>query len=271
MAQESEPEPTAQPLTMYSHPSERYHIVIPPEWIDFSTPTYALMERGFTRIFARSTRAADAESAAAESIPLFLPGLEIEPASTENLILSNGTWTRILYPMVEAGALTIYVQSYEGVHYVIGMMNGDGGVPVIVPMEDAQAEGAAEAAATAAVALVNPEATRAADTDGAFTVFGQNYLPIEFESADGSPLTAWTRLSGRNAYVYVTPVGGTPHDAAFFTVLLDFFLTPETTEYFILGVVVVIVIMVFIVGSMILRARNLRKDLRTLEQLTPSS
>jgi hypothetical protein len=45
---------------------------------------------------------------------------------------------------------------------------------------------------------------------------------------------------------------------------------PETTPYLYLGLAVTAVIMFALIGSMVLRWRNLQRDLKTLEQLDDS-
>jgi len=260
-----DPEATAEPLTLYSHPTERYHIVIPPGWRDFSTPTYMLMEGGImVRVFARSTRTPEVAVALAESLSMFLPGSDIAPDATETLILPNGTWTRVLYPSLEGGALTAYVQSYEGVHYVLMFMSATGARPLVVPLEDARADGALADAARAAVTLIASDVTLNDTAGDSIEVLGQAYTP--FTARDGT-LTAWTRIVGSSGYVLVTMNGEAPDDAAFFTILLDFFLTPETTDYLALGVVAVVVVIGALLLSLIVRARNLRKDMATLREI----
>lgn len=45
------------------------------------------------------------------------------------------------------------------------------------------------------------------------------------------------------------------------------FTTPETTAYLLLGLGVVVGILLLLIGSMVVRYRNLKQDLKTLEQL----
>lgn len=72
--------------------------------------------------------------------------------------------------------------------------------------------------------------------------------------------------------VYVTMVRGDASLApvlsnAFDTVFLGFVITPENTEYLLLGLGFTGGILLLLLGSMWLRYRNLQKDLQTLEQL----
>ena len=45
------------------------------------------------------------------------------------------------------------------------------------------------------------------------------------------------------------------------------FTTPETTAYLLLGLAVVAGIPLLLIGSMLIRYRNLQQDLKTLDQL----
>lgn len=264
---EAAPEAMETPLTLYSHPTQRYHVVIPSGWLDFSTPEHVIMEYGMTNVFARASAAPDMESALAEAIAIFLPGLEgVTPSSTETLTLPNGVWTRVLYPMFEAGALTAYVQSYEGMHYVLMMRSGAGALPVIVPLDDPRSETALADGAWAAVEVVGNDPIPTLTTEQPVMLLGQTYTPFAFTSATGD-LTAWTRIVGSSAYGLIVPSGETPDEAVFFTILLDFFLTPDTTSYLGLGIGAVVVIMGALIASFIMRARNLRKDMATLQAI----
>jgi len=116
----------------------------------------------------------------------------------------------------------------------------------------------------AAVTLIASDVTLNDTAGDSIEVLGQAYTP--FTARDGT-LTAWTRIVGSSGYVLVTMNGEAPDDAAFFTILLDFFLTPETTDYLALGVVAVVVVIGALLLSLIVRARNLRKDMATLREI----
>lgn len=42
---------------------------------------------------------------------------------------------------------------------------------------------------------------------------------------------------------------------------------PETTAYLLLGLAVTAIIMLFLIGSMVVRQRNLHKDIQLIDQL----
>ena len=49
------------------------------------------------------------------------------------------------------------------------------------------------------------------------------------------------------------------------------FTTPETTAYLLLGLGVIVGFLLVLIGSMVVRYRNLKQDLKTLEQLETES
>jgi hypothetical protein len=249
-------------VTLYSHPTERYHVFIPPGWQDFSTPQFAQMERGMTQMVGRSLPTGSVESALADTLAAFAPNLaDLTPTLLDPVTLNNGTWQIALYPPIEAGTLTGFVQRYEDVTYVLLMRSGADSRPIFVPIP---VEGGLSAAVEAAAALAGfSEASVTSAGEEAVEVVDQAYTPFTLTTETGE-VEAWARTVGGNALVLV---GGAAEDAAVFSIVLDFFITPETTSYLYLGVAVSAIVLGLLVLSMILRARGLRADLRTLQQL----
>jgi hypothetical protein len=264
LGQEAEAE--RDPVTLYSHPTERYHVFIPPGWQDFSTPRLARMERGTTQITARSFPTADAASALAQTLAEFAPNLaDLTPTLLDPVTLNNGTWQIALYPPAEAGALTGFIQRYEDATYTLLMLSGANSRPIFLPIP---AEGGLSAAVEAAAALAGLGAASVTSAgEEAVEVVDQAYTPFTLTTESGE-IEAWARTVGGNAFVLL---GGSADDAAVFSIVLDFFITPETTGYLYLGVAVSAAILGLLVLSLILRARGLRADLRTLQQLGADS
>ncbi len=259
-AQEAEPQRDL--VTLYSHPTERYHVFIPPGWRDDSTPQFAQIERGTTQIVARSFPAGDVEAALAQTLTEFLPNLaDLTPTLLDPVTLNNGTWQIALYPPEEAGTLTGFVQRFEDVTYVLLMFSGADSRPIFLPIP---ADGSLSAAVEAAAGLAG-FTDAAVINEGAepVEVAGQAYTP--FTLTQGAlEINAFARTVGGSAFVLVH---GLPDDAAIFSIVLDFFITPETTDYLYLGVAATAIVLGLLVFSMFLRARALRADLRTLQQL----
>ncbi|PJF25593.1 MAG: hypothetical protein CUN53_12010, partial [Phototrophicales bacterium] len=168
-AQEAEPERDL--VTLYSHPTERYHVFIPPGWGDLSSPAFAQMERDTTRIVARAFPTGDVETALAQTLTEFLPNLaDLTPTLLDPVTLNNGTWQIALYPPEEAGTITAYVQRYDDATYVVMMFSELDAIPIFlpIPVEDGLS-GAVEAAAelagfrAASVTSAGEEAVEVAD------------------------------------------------------------------------------------------------------------
>jgi hypothetical protein len=259
-AQEAEPERDL--VTLYSHLTERYHVFIPPGWQDFSTPQFAQMERDTTRIVARALPTGDVQSALAQTLTEFLPNLaDLTPTLLDPVTLNNGTWQIALYPPEEAGTITAYVQRYEDAAYVVMIFSELDAIPIFLPIP---VEGGLAAAVEAVVELAGfSEAAVTSEGAEPVVVAEQTYIP--FTLTEGTTeIEALARTVGGNAFVLVR---GSPEDAAISSIVLDFFITPETTGYLYLGVAVSAIVLALLVISMFLRARGLRADLRTLQQL----
>lgn len=260
-AQEAEPEDKPE-VTLYSHPTERYHVFIPPGWVDFSTPQFARMESDTTQIVARAFPTGDVETALAQTLTEFLPNLaDLTPTLLDPVTLNNGVWQIALYPPIETGALTGFVQRYEDATYVLLMRSGANSRPIFLPLP---ADGGLSAAVETAAELAGFSAVSVTSAgEQAVEVADQAYAPFTLTTETGE-IEALARTVGGNAFVLV---GGSADDAAVFSIVLDFFITPETTNYLYLGIAVSAIILGVLVISMILRARGLHADLRTLQQL----
>ncbi|MDX2161874.1 MAG: hypothetical protein SF162_11160 [bacterium] len=250
----------------YNH-ADGWHVFIPTGWDDRSTPDYALFTADAGTIFAVGYRGDSAEQAAADALRTAEITVDA-PYDVREVNLVNGTWTQQLYN-TDAGPVTLHTQQYEGMQYVLIFRGSPAAHPLIL-----MREGVLENPELAAQAI-SEAITLAADTQASPDVT-ETRLETEGRTI---PVTIQTFADGRNAIalprgeaVYI--VTGTGDLAAlnaastYFTVLNDFFITPETTPYLILGIAVAAAVMLILIGSMMLRRRNLLKDEAALRELT---
>lgn len=270
-AQESSAETISQDA--FYNSADDYHVIIPPGWDNQSTADYAHFVQPDTQVslYADAVETTDVQAGIAQALAL-LPEADRQPVATSSIILPNGTWTQNIYAPDDGAGLTAYGQVYESMTYVVFWYSPDlAAQPVVVPATDV------EEAVTAALGLLQQPAGEVTPADtlaiGSQTWTRVSIAPASDDTAPAAePLTALAYP--REEFTQVIVRAGAPdadvNDAAlpiFFGVLSDFFITPATTPYFYLGLGATILILLVFIGMMIVKYRNLRSDLKTLETL----
>jgi hypothetical protein len=261
----------AQPQTLrfYSHPTERYNILIPPGWADVSDGQGAQFanETLGARLWAFSLPGEDARAGLEAGAERALPGSAGSLIMLDTVNLITGEWAQAAL-RGEAASGAIFAQVYQGQTFIVAYASERGVVPLILPLA-ARVTQADVASSLLSVALerlglpVSPEIplTETTAAGGAPT----------FEAAldlDGQVYNAWLRGSSeRTTDVLLLPEGPAADHAVLFTVLRDFFVTPNTSDYLFLGLAVVAVILTLFVASLIARLRNLNADEAALHRL----
>ena len=250
-------------LDAFYHSPDGFHLLMPQGWENLSTDTYAHFSNreADTDIYAASLPTEDAQAGIQQAIELVLPDFEEQPSHVSEVILSNGTWTQQIYATNDEQYVTAYGQVYAGSTYVVLWHSTQPVQPVIVSDEDVQA------GITSALATLGYEVEESASSEE-ITV---NEQVLTQNVYDGTPpITAVGRVRGETTLVMVTTDPLVESDAnplVFFTLLTDFFITPATTPYLYLGLVATAVIALAFIGSLVIRQRNLQKDIETLETL----
>ncbi len=259
-AQEGQPR-----LQFFSHPTQRFNILVPPGWQNRSDETRALLtdEARGQRIQALSVPTADVEAGIEAAVAQLLPDApEGVPADTVNL--TNGQWQQRLYRLPDGTAATLYAQVFRDVTYVI-LYENSGGAFTFVQRVDAPVENA-DAAAQAmmrALALTGVTAQPEGETILTETAY------VFTLAADEGMYAGFVRPSGSATVdVSFAPVGTLLDQPIILTVVRDFFVTPDTSLYLYLGLAAVAVIMALFVLSLIVRLRSLRHDEAALNALT---
>jgi len=253
----------------YNHESG-WHVFIPEGWVNDSTDEYARFSRDFGAIFAVSyPDAPDIETAIDQAIAVALPDFNGTQVDTRELSLINGVWTQRLYRQ-NARYVTLHAQDYDGTFYVLIYSGSDAAVPLIVTSEDASADTTlARVAITDAARLIEPLLGEPTDITAQAAGDIPNLSLLTYTNTDGGVTTALGRVRGNAVYVVVGTGGITTlnETSVYFTSLNDFFITPNTTPYLVLGIGLSTLIAAILVISLILRRQNLLKDEATLRQL----
>lgn len=249
-------------LDAFYNSPDGFHIFIPTGWGNVSTEDYAHFTSpdADVDVFAASASTEDVVDGIRQVLARVLPDFAGEPSHVSTVILSNGTWTQQLYASDEAPYLTVYGQVYAGSTYVIVWHSAQPLQPVIVPQEEVQA-GIGEG-----LALLGYEAPEPVATEQV-TINAQEWTLNRYE--DESLPAAAGYVRGETTLVMTSTAPAAPDASmlAFFNLLTDFFITPATTPYLYLGLVATAVISLAFVGTLVIRQRNLQKDLQTLETL----
>ncbi len=241
--------------------ADGFHVLIPPGWDNQSTGAYAHFIHPQTQVSVYATAAAttDVQAGITEALGTFQPDLAAETPQISEIMLSNGTWAQNIYALGDSASLTAYGQEYEGSTYVVIWHSPQRAIqPVIVP--GAVVEDGISAALTALGYTPDQGAATEEVTIGE---------QIWTRSA-GEDVTALARVRGELTHAVVASGGaveGADALPVFFNLLTGFFLTPVTTPYLYLGLAVTTLIGLVFVGSLALRARSLRQDIKTLEAL----
>lgn len=238
-----------------------FHVLIPQGWDNRSTESYAHFVDPQTQvnIYADSAATTDVQAGISEVARSVVPDFAGEPLYSSQVILSNGTWTQNLYQLEDGASLTAYGQVYEGSTYVVVWYSPQNAAhALIVPGEDVQSA-TGEALNTLGYSAGEPTAREDVEFGG----------QVWTRSVYGD-VTALARVRGDSTLVIVGSEAVTAGEGTlpvFFALLTGFFLTPVTTPYLYLGLAVTAIIALIYVVSLVLRARNLSKDIETLEAL----
>ncbi|MDX2139097.1 MAG: hypothetical protein SF123_13490 [Chloroflexota bacterium] len=261
-AQETAQEPIT--LNFYTHPTDRWNVLIPPGWDNQSTDDYALLvnETLGAEIYALSAPTTDVDAALAQAILLFMPDAG-QGTPLDEVNLTTGAWQQRAFQMVDGSAAVVYAQVYEGRTYLIIYRNRAGALPFVVRTESRVADSAgAQAALSAAFAQVGVAAGDSTSIEAPTVENG--YFRARYDGY--SALTRSTSVI--TADVILAPGDGA--DAAHgiaFTVVRDFFLTPQTDNFLVLGMVASFGILALFIASLLIRRRNLARDEETLRTL----
>ena len=268
------------PVIPYFKSSTGFNIPILEAWANQSDGANASFtsEELQARIFVTAFDGLDEKAAIRRALEALL-GAEASAAESryEGLVnLADGTWEQELFLSGDQ-SVSALAKSREGRTYVVAFVE------------------AVPAAETWMFVVQNPSQTTEGDPRPGVREAAQTVLGLDLPAAPNAveavslPSGTWTRASysvedsqvaafglvfGSATYVALT-TGDTEAKAAaadaFNTVFLGFFLTPDNSLYLYLGLIVTAVIMLGLIGSMLWRVNNARKDAKMLAALESSA
>lgn len=246
----------APTFVFYNSPNDRFHVLIPPGWENRSTDAYAHFVSGTEQIYALPARTSDTTEGMQTALQTI--GVEVNPFAQSEVRLSNGTWSQKLYTLEDGRAVTAFGQSFEGMTYTIAYVSENGARPLLAQSDIVTSGIAGALELVGAQIAPNDLGELSADSAGW----------VQTSVAGDTAYSVTARQTGGATFVSVQPAEtAQPPEVFFYTLLLDFFVTPETTDYMALGLAAVGLIMLVVLGTMWLRWRNLRQDMRTLDAL----
>lgn len=264
LAQDATPIPLNIDQDLYNHESG-WHIRIPAGWTNESTADYARFTLDGEMIFVSESVENNADDAVRETIGEAGLDAAMESNSYSVLTLNNGQWTQHLFgtDVVGTPRLSAHTQQYEDRFYVLLYITSAGSQPIIVPTDN-PAVGVADA-----IRQYNPtQSVTSAD----IPVDGDNPQRATYTldlSSGGEALTAIGRTISSSTFVIV----GTASQAdliehsIYFTLLNDFFITPNTQPYLWLGLALGFGVLAILIVSLIVRYQNLKRDEAALNQV----
>jgi hypothetical protein len=253
-------------LTFYSHPTERYNILIPPGWENVSTDDARLINTALGAQLDAFALRGDVEARLSEWAREAIGAPEIELIHTSTVRLTTGEWTQRLYRLPGSGmsALTVFSQAVDGVNYILAFSTQQPVYAFVVPLEEGLVDADdAERAIAAGLAALGLDAERLSPAEAVDSFYEQALL------VGDTPYTALAQRSGElTADVIIGPASAAAsEDAVMLTIVRDFFLTPDTTNYLLLGLAASFLILGGMVVSLIIRRQNLLRDEKALRQV----
>ncbi len=237
-----------------------WHVLIPDGWENLSTAEYARFTRDANEIFVTDPAGATVDEAIRAAIQAARPNFAADTTSKTSINLVNGTWSQFLY-VTDSERITAHAQQYEGGNYVVLFISETGIQPIIIGSD------ALDTAVTQAAQLYDSSLTQPVTSDQS-----EGLQPVRvntYMNANGDTVTALGRVVSSSTVVMVGTVerDALVNASAYFTVLNDFFLTPDTAPYLWLGVALAFAILAVLVISMFLRYQNLKRDAAALDTL----
>lgn len=263
LAQESAPQ------TAYYNAEARFGMPVPPGYENQSQGDLTHFTNGLGDIYVLRVNTTDLTAGIRAALERIDPAFVSDPAKSSTVNLANGTWQQAIFTPPGGAIISALAQVYDNRTFVLAYVHNQPDtdtLAVIVESADVQA-----GIADAIQRFIDP-AFAAEPTETTTTPNAQGTAIVENRYALDSDQALLAQGSVRGDFTYVVlergPADGLQAvDDAFFTVLLGFFVTPNTSSYLLLGLAVSAIILLGFVASLILRHRSLQRDLQTLDQL----
>lgn len=266
MSEEEAPE-----IPFYSS-ADGFNVPILETWVDESDESTAFFLNPDLQARIVTTAAGEGDDPTEVAAEALGATITSEPIFSNRINTADGTWEQRYYDEGDSN-VSILSKTEEGRRYVIAFIEDDPEVAVYMPLvdrtweEDTTLPGIEQAIESLGIAAVDALPEPTIETVS---------LPSgDWESAtydiDGTTVTGYGLNFGVTDYVAIA-IGDADAtqlvDAYNYTLLGGFFLTSDNTAYLYLGLAVTAIIFIVLLGSIWMRWRNARRDLRTVEQLS---
>jgi hypothetical protein len=191
--------------------------------------------------------------------------------SGDDVRLVTGSWSQRFFRLLSGAAASAFVQIQAERAFVILYVSETGAIPLVVRtdalvMDTVSAQSALarargqlslDLATTRELTLSPSDAATMRTFAGSFATGNQSYAALVRGVSDTAAdvlIEPGTAFTGDHTIVY--------------SIIRDFFLTPDTVSYLWLGLAAVFVVMIGFVAGLIVRQRNLRADEAALVELS---
>lgn len=266
-----EAEPTELPVIPYYTSSEQFNIPIPSGWSQISNTSVAELAYPDVdgAIYTIAVEADDAQSAFDAAITEIAPEIETELRLTGEITLDGLDWYKSLYDIAGGGNITVFIQQRETDYYAILFINRNPEIDLYMLAIKEEAEGVGVDVSSALNELYpDVELTPAGSHE--VELSNGTWTRSDYELPNGEELHTLHQIRFNTTYIIVERGNGETLDTvnkALFTVLFGFFVTPQNSDYLILGIVIGLGLVIGLIISMILRYRSLQKDEQLIETL----
>lgn len=249
----------------YFNSVTRFGMILPLEWQNQSEGAVTHFNNGVSDIYVLQSVTTDIQAGIREALERINPAYVTEPAKTSIVNLPNGEWTQEIFLAPDGTTISAFGQVYDNRTFILTFTHNlpdTDTYAVIVESADVQA-GIVDAIQRFIEPTISGDPTETRQiSDG--------QVENRYELGDGQVLLAQGQVRGDFTYVILErgPADQvTTISNAFFSVLLSFYVTPNTTDYLLLGLGVVAAVTLLFIAYLVVRYNNLRQDLKTLEQL----
>ncbi len=257
-------------LTFYTHPTERFNVLIPPGWQNVVNSSYALLRNDTigAQVYGLTAATTNVDEAVAQALALADLPQAAAPSGADADQLAFGPWQQRTYAFDNDTTATAFVQQHDGKSYVLLYVSASAVQPLIVRTETPLADDASASAALTSALTALGQSDAIIDSLSADSEANDSFSAAV--TIDGAPFTASIHRDSLTTADIIIGPGASVAEANedIFTIVRDFFVTPDNGSYLLLGLVVTFGLMGLFLLTLWLRRRNLERDEAALRTLT---
>jgi hypothetical protein len=273
MAQDDDGEAEPLPVIPYYTSQEggqQFNIPIPSNWavVDSNETLIRMASPAVDdSIYVIAEEAVNQDDAVLAGLERILPDHNFESRYQSSVTIDGLPWGNYVFDITEGGTVSAFARAQDDQTYVMYYINQDDTTEIYMPTVEVDEEGAG---LQTALEAIYPGFDAEPQNTSEVRLSSGVWIRNDFELEDGGELHTLHQERFGKTYVVIENGDGTVIDAvnkSLYTSLFGFFITPENTNYLILGLGATFGLIVILVISYMVRHRNAEKDLELIRQL----